>query len=268
VAQLFYGSVNSDGVRIHYYRTGEEKPPIVLLHGITDNGLCWNRTALMLEPDFDVIMIDGRGHGLSDAPETGYDYEQQAHDVAAVIKQLGLKSTVVMGHSMGANTAAILAVTFPDLVKALILEDPPWQAQEQSNETRALWSEQLRGNIESYHERSEAELMDLCLKFHPAWETGEIQMWARSKKQVRIEVARISDTPRPRWQDFVSKISCPVLLLIGDTHRGGLVSDDVAAQAARAMKKCYVMHVPGAGHNIRRDQFDPFFEAVSTFLAI
>jgi N-formylmaleamate deformylase len=268
MAKLFYGSVVSDGVRIHYYRTGEEKPPLVLLHGITDNGLCWNRTALMLEPDFDIVMVDARGHGLSDAPETGYDYGQQARDVKNVIEQLQLRSPVVMGHSMGANTAALLAAQFPGLVKSIILEDPPWQEQDQSDESRAGWGDQLRANIASYREKSEEELMALCLKFHPSWDASEILMWARSKKQVRPEVARISEIPQLRWRDFVPQIRCPVLLLTGDAERGGIVSPQVAEQVARAVKKCYVVHVPGAGHNIRRDQFDPFFDAVSRYLVL
>lgn len=41
--------VHTNGIRIHYTRTGGDKPALVLLHGITDNGLCWSRTALHLE---------------------------------------------------------------------------------------------------------------------------------------------------------------------------------------------------------------------------
>ncbi|MGD0100048.1 MAG: alpha/beta hydrolase, partial [Acidobacteriota bacterium] len=39
------GNVIIDGIKIHYYRSGGKKPPIVLLHGATDDGLCWGRTA-------------------------------------------------------------------------------------------------------------------------------------------------------------------------------------------------------------------------------
>ncbi|MFZ6021307.1 MAG: alpha/beta fold hydrolase, partial [Chloroflexota bacterium] len=58
--QLFYGHILSEGVRIQYYRTGGQKPPIILLHGLSDNALCWNRLPLVLEVEFDVIMLDAR----------------------------------------------------------------------------------------------------------------------------------------------------------------------------------------------------------------
>src|SRR5438094_986431 len=99
------GDINSSGVRIHYYRTAGDRPPLVLLHGMGDNGLCWARVAERLQPDSDVVMLDARGHGLSDAPERGYTAEEQAPDVAAVVHALGLERPVLIGHSMGGATA-------------------------------------------------------------------------------------------------------------------------------------------------------------------
>ena len=55
-----------NGIRQHYYRTGNgDKRPLVLVHGFSDNGLCWTSVARELEPDYDVIMPDMRAHGLS-----------------------------------------------------------------------------------------------------------------------------------------------------------------------------------------------------------
>ena len=34
--------VNTNGIRLHYTRTGGPNPPLVLAHGVTDNGLCWS----------------------------------------------------------------------------------------------------------------------------------------------------------------------------------------------------------------------------------
>ena len=51
-----------NGVRLHYYRTGHgDKPPLVLVHGFSDNGLCWTPVARDLEAEYDVIMPDMRG---------------------------------------------------------------------------------------------------------------------------------------------------------------------------------------------------------------
>ena len=72
------GYVKSNGIRIHYYRTGGDKPPLVLNHGAMDDGLCWTRVARVLEQDYDVIMLDARGHGLSDSGQGDYRPETRA----------------------------------------------------------------------------------------------------------------------------------------------------------------------------------------------
>ena len=64
----------------------------------------------------------------------------------------------------------------------------------------------------------------------------------------------------------VSTINCPVLLLTGDPARGAIVTPEAAAEAARLWRVGQVVHVAGAGHNIRRDRWEPFRAAVTTFL--
>ena len=83
--------VQANGINIHYHRTGDgSKPPLILLHGVTDNGLCWQRVAHDLEDTYDVIMPDARGHGRSSGIATGFSYEHLSHDVLALIHELNL----------------------------------------------------------------------------------------------------------------------------------------------------------------------------------
>src|SRR4051794_8302954 len=55
------GDIDANGIRLHYTRTGSGKPPIVLAHGVTDDGPCWSPLANELEADYDLIMVDARG---------------------------------------------------------------------------------------------------------------------------------------------------------------------------------------------------------------
>ena len=89
--QWFSGDAVANGIKIHYNRTGGDKPPVVLSHGFSDNGLCWTRIAQTLEKTYDVIIPDARGHGFSDAPKEGYSAEDQAADLAGLIQALGLE---------------------------------------------------------------------------------------------------------------------------------------------------------------------------------
>src|SRR5690606_5044432 len=97
----------------------------ILLHGFTDSAAEWWSLTEALEADYDVIMIDTRGHGESDAPPADFTLQDQARDVEAVMRALGVTQAAVSGHSMGAVTAIQLAVIAPELLTCLILEDPP-----------------------------------------------------------------------------------------------------------------------------------------------
>ena len=63
------GFIPTNGIHVHYTRTGGDKPLVVLAHGFSDDGLCWTPVAQLLEADYDVTMVDARYHGRSDAPE-------------------------------------------------------------------------------------------------------------------------------------------------------------------------------------------------------
>ena len=64
--------IQANGIRLHLTRTGGAKPPLVLAHGATSDGLRWTPTAQALAPLYDVIMVDARGHGMSETSEHGY----------------------------------------------------------------------------------------------------------------------------------------------------------------------------------------------------
>ena len=58
--------VQINGVKLHYYRTGSGNQTLILLHGASDNGMCWKPTVDLLAEEYDVVMPDAQGHGLSD----------------------------------------------------------------------------------------------------------------------------------------------------------------------------------------------------------
>src|SRR3954466_9973810 len=85
------GDLEANGIRLHYTRTGGAKPPLVLTHGFSDDGLCWTPVAVALEAEYDVIMVDARGHGRSEGPEQDYGHDAHAADVAGLITGLQLQ---------------------------------------------------------------------------------------------------------------------------------------------------------------------------------
>lgn len=118
--------IDTQGGYIRYFRTGGDKPSMILLHGAMNNGLCWTRVAKALEIDFDIVMPDARGHGKSVSNQKGYSLSEIVEDTAELIKHLKIAPVIVMGHSMGAQMATELGARYPDLVKKLVLEDPAY----------------------------------------------------------------------------------------------------------------------------------------------
>jgi len=258
-----------NGLRFHYHRTGAGKPPVVLLHGATDNGLCWARVAQALQSEYDLIMIDARGHGLSDASETGYSADGQAADVAGLVKALHLDQPVLVGHSMGAATAATAAARYPGLARAIVLEDPPWRDKAWGNagaqaEHAQLW----RSNLLEYKAKSTDELAAICRAANPTWDDLDIIPWAESKKQFSASLDSFFTNlgGLTQWRDVVSAITCPVLLIVADPAAGAIVTPQLACEAASLWRRGRVVHIPGAGHNVRREQFEAYMAAVAGFL--
>ena len=124
------------GVRLHVREWGEKAaPPILLIHGWSQNHLCWIRQfQSALQEECRLVAFDLRGHGMSDAPMDPGQYtdgDKWADDVAAIIDRLALDKAVLVGWSYGGfviadylrkygqqNVAAI------DLVSAAVVLGP------------------------------------------------------------------------------------------------------------------------------------------------
>jgi pimeloyl-ACP methyl ester carboxylesterase len=270
MAEWQSGAVDADGVTIHYTRTGGNKPVVVLAHGVTDTGLCWSALARELESDFDLVMVDARGHGKSDGPEGSYGPDVQAEDLAALITALGLEQPAVLGHSMGAGTALVLAGTHPDLVGSILLEDPPawWTEWYDSPEARELVTN-MRSRALNYKSLSRDEVIAAGREGHPDWSDAELEPWADSKAAFSPNVLVVfepSNRANVDWPATLGRITCPVLLIMADAERGGIITQERADALHAMVPQTEVAYIPGAGHNIRRDQFGPYVEVVREFL--
>ena len=261
-----YVSVND--IRLHYYRSGGDKPAVILAHGITDNGLCWTRLAKALEAQFDLIMVDARGHGLSDKPEHGYSAHDQAEDLAGLIQTLDLHRPAVIGHSMGGVVAAILADAYPDLIGRLVLEDPAWYPRDE-NITEEEIIEHAREWAEAIVQRkalSAETIMAQARQDHPLWDAVEFQPFAQAKLQVSPHVTEYDLAPAKPWWEIVPALQCPVLLLTGDTQGQTAITPEMAQEIALLNPQIRVVRLPEAGHNVRREQFAAYLNLVRQFL--
>jgi pimeloyl-ACP methyl ester carboxylesterase len=264
------GDIDVNGVRIHYTRTSGAKPQVVLAHGFSDDGLCWTPVAEILAADYDVIMVDARGHGRSSGPEEGYGSAEQADDLAGVIKGLELSHPAVLGHSMGAATTLALAGTYPDLPGAILLEDPPaWWADQQLLDSTAANERRARmfSRIIELKRKTHEELVAGQRAEAPTWPEAELGPWANAKLRFSFYALNRNNVATVDWLATVRRITCPTLLITADPERGAIVTPENAAALQALALHAQVAHIAGAGHNIRREQFAAYMEVVRKFLA-
>lgn len=237
---------------------------ILLLHGFTDSAACWTPFLPTLGSR-GVLAIDARGHGESGLPEGPFDTASHAEDAELVLtdgQSIREGGVVVIGHSMGAATAASLAARRPDLVRALVLEDPP----------SGLTTPTSQSGIEPAW-LAAARALDLDARIaanraaEPAWDDAEHEPWAVAKEQLDpCLFGRVSRPPVP-LAEVLADVTCPVLLLHGDADRDARVTPELARTYARVVHgRLRAVHVEGAGHCVRRDRPGRYAAEVTAFL--
>lgn len=250
----------TNGINIHYTRTGGDKPTLVLLHGLTANGACWTGLAHVLEKEYDIIMPDARGHGESSVPDYGYQYEDHANDVIGLINSLLLRPPVLLGHSMGGMIAAVVANRSPKLLRGLILADPTFLSAKVQREVRD-------SDVGDQHRqilgKSLEELVADLRSRHPNRSSDTIGLIARARLQTSMAAFDVLTPPNPDYRKLVSAIDVPSLLVFGDK---GVVSSDVAEELQRLNPRFQVEQIPGAGHGLHYDQPERFAAIIGSFM--
>jgi pimeloyl-ACP methyl ester carboxylesterase len=262
--------LSASNIRFHYTRTGGGKPPLVLAHGFSEDGFCWTPVAAALQGEYDVVMLDARCHGRSEAPEAPFDRLDMAADLASALTELGLKRPPILGHSMGAITALVLAGAYPELPGAVLLEDPParWMRAEPEAPLDESWKAPTRARLERLKTMTREQLIEEQRQAFPRWREEELGLWADAKLRVHLNCLNRKEGPDAvDWNALLARISCPVLLITGDPDRGAMLKPEQAERLRELVPQLQVAHIPGAGHSIRREGFEPYMRAVRGFLA-
>lgn len=252
-------------VTIRYQRAGQGTP-LILAHGFSDNGDCWKAFAVPLMARYDVILIDARNHGQSDKPRQGNGAIDQANDVKELITQLGLVKPVVMGHSMGAQMAMHAAGLFPELLQAVVMEDPPMFPDVVSTAAEIEAGKTRRDSwIDSLKALTHEQLVLRCIAENPSWRAEELHHWAESKHQFGF----VNDHEPARtihWQKLIPQIGVPALLIGADPSKGSIVPATAAAEARTLSAHIEVALVRNVGHCIRREAPLQYAAVVYEFL--
>jgi len=257
------------GFRMAYRQWGpaDSDTATVLVHGITSSSLSWIRVAPDLAHDgARVIAVDLKGHGDSGRPATGYRLENQADDVIALCRHLGLRSILLIGHSWGGVISLIIGARNVLPIHHLVLEDPAINVRGGDPEQGRQAMEMYTSSVGLSREDAEARVR---ANVAPGWTEQDILGKIDASVKGSPESVRAVFSENGGWDETsrLAELQVPTLLIRAEVSNGGIVNEATVAAAERN-PQVKVVTVPGADHNIHRGQYDAFMRSLRDFCPV
>ncbi len=262
---------------------------IILLHGKNFNGAYWERTAKDLSAKgFRVVIPDQIGFGKSSKPHAyQFSFSQLAENTKAVLDELKIDKTIVLGHSMGGMVATRFTLLYPEKVEKLILENPigleDYKAFASYQTIDQAYQSELKNTAETYK--------NYQLKFYydNKWKE-EYQPWLdliagwtlhKDYPQVAWDAALTSDMiyNQPVCYEF-KNIKVPTLLIIGTRDRTAIGKDrapkalqskmgqyqELGKKTQREIAGSKLVEIENVGHLPHIEVYPKFMQALSDFI--
>ena len=261
----------------------DDAPTLVLLHGITSSAVSqadaidhWSALG------YRVIAVDARGHGLSprwESDELERAGEVLVDDAVAVLEDLAVQARgrralglpdapapVVIGHSMGAATAMVVAGCRPELVRGVVLHDPARYGSRSPAELLARGAGRERARRAEVADPAAAVARALADPGMPDSE-AVVGVWASQRTDPALLRTGVV-APEVEWTEAMAALAVPALLVTGDrpgAARVGREGLEVVGRLANPLVTTAL--VPGGAHDVRRTRPAGFYDAVDPWLA-
>lgn len=282
--------VAANGTRFHVAEMPVDGPLVLLLHGFPEFWWSWRgQLPALADAGYRAVAMDLRGYGGSDKTPRGYDPITLGQDVSGVVKALGERSAVLVGHGWGGYVAWATASLHPREVSALCAVSAPHpltMLRAASRDSRLAIAHVLAMQLPMRPERRLADPSSGFLGDHlQAWSAPgsgfpEPQVVRTYQEAIAIWPASHCALEYHRWL-FRSRLRAdgrrfnrlmrppttqPVLCIRGDQDPT-LSTARVEASRARVTADFGVRVVAGAGHFVHEEQPRAFNDRLLTWLA-
>jgi pimeloyl-ACP methyl ester carboxylesterase len=224
---------------------------LVLQHGFSNSLELWRLCGYVeaLKADYRCILVDLRGHGLSDKPHDASQYgvQKSAADAIAVLDDAGVETAHYWGYSMGGSIGFMLMSRYPERFRSFVIGgQAPGPRREGSLAGLRSMQDTLRQGKEAYIANLPARWAPLHADIDP--------------EALIATLDALVDSPLP--EPFAPQVPCL-------TYNGG---NDGPALAARALKETAppnvrIEEIPGLNHLEGIDRADLVLPVVQPFLA-
>ncbi|WP_193612309.1 alpha/beta fold hydrolase [Nocardioides lijunqiniae] len=220
--------IDSHGISLSYTDSGGDGRPVVLIHGWPLSGASWSEQVPALTgAGYRVVTYDRRGFGDSDKPETGYDYDTFAADLAGVLDGLDLSDVTLVGFSMGGGEVARYLGKHGDArIHSAVFAGavPPYLLKTEDNPDGGLEEKDVQGMLQGAATDREAFLDGFTTDFFSAG--GELKVTEEQRQQALALAGKAGDAGlvgcitafgTTDFRADLATITVPTLVIHGDS---------------------------------------------------
>ncbi|MFT3984260.1 MAG: alpha/beta hydrolase [Lachnospiraceae bacterium] len=262
-----------------YYKIEGNGPLLLLIHGVACDSNYFDRAVPLLIERFTVLVYDRRGYSrsrpsdLRSMQEMNFSIRIQAEDAARLIKEQKAGAAFVVGCSAGGVIAFELAKTYPELVRGLFLQEPPFIANVEIEEKMSRWLLQLRSAVEKNSMNQAMLLLKSAMggidekAKSKSLETGlqdlenyKIFLYKEMEEFLTYYLYGDYDKQNFQIEEKIDKLKVPCVMAAGKCDCDGLFAQ--AAVFAAEYLECRLLRTPGY-HNFPADRPREFAQMVT-----
>jgi pimeloyl-ACP methyl ester carboxylesterase len=250
--------INTNSIRLHYLEFEGEQPAIILLPGLTANAHAFDGLiAAGLSPSFNVLSVDLRGRGESDAPDSGYTMKEHAADIIGLMDAMHIEKAILAGHSFGGFLALYLAKFFPARVDKLILIDAAANMHPNTKEMLAPALGRLGqkfNSFDAYIQKVKTapylQFWDECMRSYyraDVKDNADGTVSCIPQLSHMMEAVLKGSLGEP-WTEYLGDVDQEAILINAPgvyTLEAALLPEENAVETVKLMKNCIYAKVPG-----------------------
>ncbi len=257
--------IKANGIQMNYELSGKKGAPVVVLsHSLSSSLVMWNPQMDALNPYFQVLRYDMRGHGKSEVISGPYTLELLADDVIGFLDALKIDRVHYVGLSIGGMIGQSLALNYAHRLRSLALCDT---ASIIPQEAQPIWQERIDKALTKGMEAQVDETMERW--FTPAYLKQGSPMLDIIRKQILVTsvqgyIGCAEAIRKLNYLNRLSEIKIPTLIMVGEDDPGTPVSASKAIHERIANSKLVIL--PSARHLSNIEQAEAFNATLIEFL--
>ena len=285
------GWIQTPRIRMHYLdwdgtsdkQHGPRETPVLALHGLASSCHWYNLVIPHLADAHRCIALDQRGHGQTDQPPGGYDWDSVAADAVDAMDVLGIEKSAVLGHSWGGYVALSIASKYPERVSSLVMIDGGfmdwtlWPGATWEWFSNLLKPRDVSGTREDFlsrlsHQLADCwsdQLEDIVMTMVKVGPDGMVRDILEHTSHAQVLEAMWNEPPSTMYP----KVSCPTLIVAAGPRKEHANSEwtrmrrEMADHARSAIQDCHVEWVAETVHDIGYHKPEPMAHLIRNFLS-